>query len=211
MDRDRAEARLPVLGPRSRGAAGRRTRPRTRGRRPRSLAARRAWPLVATLLAMAVALAALALLRRQAADRAAGRTAGFDRGAADHLSRLGEAIPRCPPMAARWRSRGKAPRQDNLDIYLKLVGPGEPHRLTTDPAADFSPAWSPDGRQIAFLRRLDAGDVERCGIYLIPALGGAERRLAEIDLTTYPQRGRRLAGLDSRWQVAGGGRALRPR
>src|SRR5262245_37100036 len=39
-------------------------------------------------------------------------------------------------------------KQDNFDIYLKLIGLGEPFRLTKDPADDYSPAWSPDGRSI---------------------------------------------------------------
>ena len=68
-------------------------------------------------------------------------------------------------------------KEDNYDIYRKLIGPGEPLRLTRDPAWDYSPAWSPDGRTIAFLRQPDQGPP---GIYLIPALGGAERRLADI-------------------------------
>ena len=68
-------------------------------------------------------------------------------------------------------------KEDNYDIYRKLIGPGEPLRLTRDPAWDHSPAWSPDGRLIAFLREPDQGPP---GIYLIPALGGAERRLADI-------------------------------
>ena len=67
--------------------------------------------------------------------------------------------------------------QDNFDIYVKLIGPGEPLRLTTDPARDLSPAWSPDGRFIAFLRLLSA---EKAAVVLIPALGGPERKLAEI-------------------------------
>src|SRR5262249_29530268 len=58
----------------------------------------------------------------------------------------------------------------NFDIYVKLIGAGEPLRLTTNPARDMSPAWSPDGRYIAFLR----GTSEAKGYYLIPALGGAE-------------------------------------
>jgi serine/threonine protein kinase len=33
-------------------------------------------------------------------------------------------------------------KQDNLDIYRKLIGPGPPLRLTQHPAADFGPAWS---------------------------------------------------------------------
>jgi len=44
------------------------------------------------------------------------------------------------------------PKQDNFDIYITLIGTENAVRLTTDPAADGSPAWSPDGRYIAFLR-----------------------------------------------------------
>jgi Tol biopolymer transport system component/DNA-binding winged helix-turn-helix (wHTH) protein len=70
-------------------------------------------------------------------------------------------------------------KQDNPDIYVQQIGaPGPPFRLTTDPAIDYNPAWSPDGRWIAFLRRQsEAGNSE---LRLIPPLGGPERRLAEI-------------------------------
>ena len=64
-------------------------------------------------------------------------------------------------------------RYDNFDIYIKLIDAGEPLRLTTNPAREMSPAWSPDGRHIAFLR----GTGESKGYYIIPALGGAERKL----------------------------------
>jgi len=67
-------------------------------------------------------------------------------------------------------------RRDNSDIYVKLIGPGEPLRLTTDTARDHSPAWSPDGRWIAYLRERPN---ERAAVMLIPALGGAERVIAE--------------------------------
>ena len=70
-------------------------------------------------------------------------------------------------------------KQDNLDIYVKLIGPGAPLRLTTNPADDDSPAWSPDGRTIAFLREVGA---ERFEVYAIPALGGPERKLVDIFL-----------------------------
>ncbi|MBM4036764.1 MAG: DUF5050 domain-containing protein [Planctomycetes bacterium] len=67
--------------------------------------------------------------------------------------------------------------QDNTDIYVKLIGSDAPLRLTTDPADDIQPVWSPDGRHIAFLRtRWSATDEVR----LLPAPGGPERRLAEI-------------------------------
>jgi len=61
-------------------------------------------------------------------------------------------------------------------IYVKLIGASQPQRLTRNPAPEHSPAWSPDGRQIAFLRQLSAA---RDGIFLIPAIGGPERKLIE--------------------------------
>ncbi len=35
--------------------------------------------------------------------------------------------------------------QGNFDIFIKLIGGGDPVRLTHDPADEFAPAWSPDG------------------------------------------------------------------
>jgi serine/threonine protein kinase len=67
-------------------------------------------------------------------------------------------------------------KQDNFDIYVKLIGSGLPLRLTTSPAEDFSPAWSPDGRWIAFLRNLPGG---RAAVLLISPIGGTERKVAE--------------------------------
>ena len=46
-------------------------------------------------------------------------------------------------------------------------------RLTTQPGDDVNPAWSPDGRTIAFYRSAADGD----GVFLVPSLGGAERKL----------------------------------
>src|SRR6476661_821611 len=44
------------------------------------------------------------------------------------------------------------PAQNNVDVYVQQIGTGSPVRLTSDPADDDSPLWSPDGRSIAFLR-----------------------------------------------------------
>ncbi len=64
----------------------------------------------------------------------------------------------------------------NMDIYLQIIGAGAPLRLTRDPLPDMFPAWSPDGRYIAFLRFSGTkGDV-----MLMPALGGAPRKLREL-------------------------------
>jgi eukaryotic-like serine/threonine-protein kinase len=67
--------------------------------------------------------------------------------------------------------------QDNRDIYVKLVDEGVPVRLTRDPADDLSPTWSPDGRLIAFRRET----VDQGGIYLVPSLGGSERKLSNLN------------------------------
>ena len=64
-------------------------------------------------------------------------------------------------------------KEDNTDIYVKMIGTEGVHRLTTNPAVDDAPAWSPDGRHIAFYRHTSSED----GIHLIPALGGPERKL----------------------------------
>src|SRR5262245_49135572 len=68
------------------------------------------------------------------------------------------------------------PQGDNQDIYVKLIDAETPLRLTTSAAEDTNPVWSPDGRYIAFLRQ----SAEGSEFYLIPALGGAERKLAKI-------------------------------
>jgi len=74
----------------------------------------------------------------------------------------------------------------NHDIYVQHVdGATAPLRLTTDPAADSSPCWSPDGLHVAFLRlREDTTDV-----MIVSALGGAERRAARIMRQTFPVSG----------------------
>ena len=59
------------------------------------------------------------------------------------------------------------------DLYVKAIGSESLLRLTHHPSEWISPAWSPDGTQIAF-HRLSGADT---GIYVVPALGGPERKL----------------------------------
>lgn len=66
---------------------------------------------------------------------------------------------------------------DNLDIFVKLVGAGEPVRLTETAADEIFPAFSPDGRQIAFVRSFP----DRSEVFIVPAIGGAERKLTSLD------------------------------
>ena len=61
-------------------------------------------------------------------------------------------------------------------LYIRTVGGGDPTPLTSGPAEEYGPAWSPDGRLIAFLRRLGESTM---GLFVVPPLGGGERRVAE--------------------------------
>jgi serine/threonine protein kinase/dipeptidyl aminopeptidase/acylaminoacyl peptidase len=62
----------------------------------------------------------------------------------------------------------------NLDIWIQQTAGGNPVRLTTNEADDLEPSFSPDGSQIAFRSERDGG-----GVYVVPATGGVERRLAD--------------------------------
>lgn len=75
-------------------------------------------------------------------------------------------------MAFVWEGE----QQNNQDIYVKQIGNETLLRLTTNPAAELWPCWSPDGRYIAFTRERADG-AELC---FIPSLGGAERSITRF-------------------------------
>ena len=87
-----------------------------------------------------------------------------------------EAEPTFSPDGSQVAFSWDGERQDNRDIYVKVIGSERPLRLTSDPALDGSPAWSPDGSQIAFLREQPGGGSE---VRLVSPTGGAERRLGQ--------------------------------
>jgi Tol biopolymer transport system component/DNA-binding winged helix-turn-helix (wHTH) protein len=68
-----------------------------------------------------------------------------------------------------------------FDVYVKVIGTETPLRLTSHPAKWLYAAWSPDGRSIALARF----GTQEAGIYLIPALGGPERKLAPLVMATF--------------------------
>jgi Tol biopolymer transport system component len=66
----------------------------------------------------------------------------------------------------------------HFDIFVMSTGGGDPIRLTDSPADDMLPRWSPDGRYLAFLADRGTGT----NVYLIPPLGGPERKLVETNI-----------------------------
>ena len=59
---------------------------------------------------------------------------------------------------------------------MKQVGQEHAIRLTNHKAKFIEPAWSPDGKSLAFIMLYKDG----IGVYLMPALGGPERHLAKL-------------------------------
>jgi Tol biopolymer transport system component len=80
-------------------------------------------------------------------------------------------------MESRWRSPWNGEGEDNFDIYLKIVGSSDLRRLTTDPARDSSPRWSPNGQEIAFVR----GETER-SLHIVSPLGSTDRKLSTFSV-----------------------------
>jgi Tol biopolymer transport system component/predicted Ser/Thr protein kinase len=138
----------------------------------RSRAARRAWlwPAVgAGLLAALLGAWAVARNRREPQLPPTITPITTDGGLKD--------APRLSPDGERVAYVWTPPGADNRDIYVKGVEPGtRPVRLTENPVDDLGPAWSPDGRQIAFVRTTE----HAASIYVMPSLGGLERKLVDL-------------------------------
>ena len=61
-----------------------------------------------------------------------------------------------------------------LQVYVQPLAGGRPIALTTDTTDSFrAPAWSPNGRSIAFQGKV--------GVWVVPSGGGAPRGVAQID------------------------------
>ena len=86
-----------------------------------------------------------------------------------------ERMPALSPDGKRvvFAWNGDSPEASGFDLYGKPVDSELRVRLTRSPAIAISAAWSPDGAQLAFARNSERDG----GIFLIPATGGAERKL----------------------------------
>lgn len=85
-------------------------------------------------------------------------------------------------IAFAWRGEVRDSNSPSgIDIFIKQIGAEKPLQLTQDFGFNFYPAWSPDGRYIAFLHWKQN---ERPGVYLVPALGGPPRKIIDFDQPT---------------------------
>jgi len=69
---------------------------------------------------------------------------------------------------------------DQFDIYSKSIGSAELQRLTHDSLPSIHPAWSPDGKQLAFLRE--------AGSELPLSQAGGDAQLIVLDTVTHRER-----------------------
>jgi Tol biopolymer transport system component/DNA-binding winged helix-turn-helix (wHTH) protein len=133
-------------------------------------------PLLASLAVVTVFIAGFAYAWRKMADGGASDPASPARVIPLSSFQGRESYPAFSPDGNQIAFVWGGEQDDNLDVYVKLIDSGGPLRLTTDAADDINPVWSPDGRHVAFYRQSVVGG----GIFIVPALGGGERKLASV-------------------------------
>ena len=161
-DRERRFQTAADLGFALQNMAGAPTTPSTPSRRP--------WLRLAAIAAAGVAACgAFYWLGRRSPEPVSTADATYRRLTNDKGLTEGAAISADGRLVAYASDRADA---SNLDIWVQQVDGGGLVRLTSDPADDYDPDFSPDGTQIAF--RSDRKDE---GIYVAPPLGGEARLL----------------------------------
>jgi Tol biopolymer transport system component len=95
--------------------------------------------------------------------------------------RRSQSWPAFSPDATRVAFGWTGESGDITHIYVKGIDGGAALTLTDAQESDSSPSWSPDGRWIAFLRVLAPNDaLGKVALFVIPASGGAARRIATL-------------------------------
>ena len=87
------------------------------------------------------------------------------------------------------------------DLWRIPVAGGEARQLTSDPAAEKNPEFSPDGRHLAFVAQRD--DDEAPQLYVLPIDGGEARRITQIptgvDAPKWFEDSQRIAFVSAIW------------
>jgi dipeptidyl aminopeptidase/acylaminoacyl peptidase len=91
--------------------------------------------------------------------------------------------------------------QGDSDLWLVPAdGSAPPRRLTWNEGSDSSPAWSPDGRRIAFVSKRGDGPPQ---LYVLPVEGGEAEPVTKLPVAVQDPKwfpdGRRIAFLASTW------------
>lgn len=98
-----------------------------------------------------------------------------------------------------------SPDKSKQGLYLKSLDFEKMSPLLLNPPNvqefNYSPAWSPDGKTIAFLRRTSGNET---WLFLISANGGPERQLIKLSSTPYYFASHKHLSwsLDSQWLLA---------
>jgi Tol biopolymer transport system component len=132
---------------------------------------------LAVLVPTGAAVLGISLLLAGVLRRSPARANGDDFEIVPFSTEVGQQFsPSISPDGSRvayvWDGAGT-----NLDIYIKDVKSGAVQRFTHDSAPDLHPAWSPDGKQIAFLR----GAQSTADVILKNVESGLERRIGTIE------------------------------
>jgi Tol biopolymer transport system component len=144
---------------------------RPEGRRGKA----RAWAVAGALLAVVAVGAWLWSSRgKEAAPEAPGQPVKITPFTTDGGQKGNPALsPDGEKLAYDWIAPGDRHRH----IYVKALGVGtKPLRVTEGAVDSLAPVWSPDERQIAFVRVSDHGSA----VYTVPSLGGQERKLIDV-------------------------------
>jgi Tol biopolymer transport system component/DNA-binding winged helix-turn-helix (wHTH) protein len=140
----------------------------------------RRWMLASVLLLLAVAGIAIAFRTfRQQRPQEQGALAVIPFTAFPGVATSPAFSPDGSRIAFAWNGDPKGGAK-GFDLYVKALGSETRLRLTQHPSESISPTWSPDGTQIAFQRLAGADS----GIFVVPALGGPERKLRPTRMPT---------------------------